>query len=155
MSFKLNPLTGNIDRMGAFSTKVMFTPEGGLAIRILNKTGAPSVKGSVVSASGSTDEAFALQTNEFDAIGVVYEAGVADASLCWVVVSGIADVLLKDTTASTHAHVVFSADTDGRAITGAVPTPPNADSHFKEIGHCIQSKNAGINVLARCVLHFN
>jgi hypothetical protein len=134
---------------------IKFTPEGGLAIKIKNGTGSASVKGSVVSSSPSADETFILQANEFDAIGVVYESGKAAGEYAWVVVSGIAKVLLKDSTASTHGHVAFSADTDGRAITGAVPTPPNADSHFKEIGHCIESKTSGTSVLAKCVLHFN
>lgn len=135
--------------------KVKVTPEGGIAIKLTNKTGGASVKGTVVGAATGTDNAFILQAAEYESIGIVYESGIADAAECWVVVAGIAEILLKDTTASTRGQIVFAADTDGRAITGAVPTPPADDSHFKEIGHCIESKTQGTDVLFKAVIHFN
>jgi hypothetical protein len=139
--------------------KVVLTPEGGIAISLLNKTGVTSVKGSVVSCASSTDNAFILQANEFDAIGVVYQSGIADGSACLVVVSGIAEVLLKNTTASTRGYWVKSADTDGRAdATTALPTGGSfagVDDHFKEIGHCLETKVGGTDVLAKIVLHMN
>lgn len=126
-----------------------------LTIKLINKTGSSSVLGSVISSSDAHNLSFRLQENEYDAIGIVAENGIADGQECRIIVSGKAQVLLKDTVSSTRGHVVFSADTDGRAITAAIPTPPNADSHFKEIGHCIESKDAGTNVLAWCIIHFN
>lgn len=135
------------------SPKVVITPDGGIAISLINKTGAASVKGTVVSTSSTTDNAFMAQASELDSIGVVYESGIADAAACLVVVAGIADVLLKDGTASTRNHFVFASATDGRAETKAVPA--NIDEHFKEIGHCLESKIAGTDVLFKCVLHFN
>jgi hypothetical protein len=144
---------------GSFSsaTKTKFTAEGGLAIKLTNKTGTTSVKGTVVSAATGTDNAFILQANEYDAIGVVYENGIADAAECWVVVAGIAQVLLKDSTAATRGYIALCADTDGRFIaTAPSGSPPIAtDTHFKEIGHVIESQNSGTNVLCKCVLHFN
>ena len=139
------------------SPKVMMTPEGGIAVRLTNKTGSASVKGTVIAASSTTDNAFALQSNEYDAFGVVYEAGIADGQECWVVVFGIAEVLLKDTTASTRGYIALCADTDGRFIaTAPSGSPPMAtDTHFKEIGHVIESKGAGTDVLCKCVIHFN
>lgn len=142
-------------RWVAVSFVPSFTPEGGIAILLVNKTGVASVKGTVVSASTTTDYAFKIQTDEYDSIGVVYDAGIADGQLCRVVVSGIADVLLKDTTAATHGQWLAAADTDGRALAAAVPAPPATDTHFKEIGHVLQSVNAGVGVLCRAVLHFN
>jgi hypothetical protein len=139
----------------AYSPKIKFTPEGGLAIKLTNVTGENSVKGSVVAASFATDNAFSLQSEEYDSIGVVYDNGIANGQECWVVVGGIAEVLLKDSTGSTRGHVVFAADTDGRAITAAVPTPPNSDAHFKEIGHCLETKGSGTNVLFKMALHCN
>lgn len=41
---------------------------------------------------------------------------------------------------------------------GIWPYPPHnpvVAEHFKEIGHVMESKNAGTNVLVRCILHFN
>lgn len=135
------------------------TPEGGLYTTLVNKTGAPSVRGSLVSASTGTDYAFELQSNEYDAIGVVYDNGVADGSACRVVFAGVADVLLKDTTAATHGQWLGAADTDGRAYAATGPGgggfPGVTDTHFKEIGHCLQSVGGGSDVLVRAMVHFN
>jgi len=138
--------------------KFKITPEGGYAIRLTNDTGAASVKGSVVTTGGTVDNSFVLQSAEFEAIGVAYEDGIADGSECWVVVSGIAEVLLKDGTAATRGYWAKCADTDGRALVTTPPTGIGALStseHFMEIGHCLTSKDAGTNVLAKIVLHFN
>jgi hypothetical protein len=136
--------------------RIKFNFDGGLMIKLINKTGSASVKGSVVACSTGTDNAFHLQNNEFDSIGAVYESGIADGQLCWVVISGIADVLWKNDTAATRGRVALAADTDGRAIDVAVPTAnPVVAEHFKEIGHVLETKSAGTNVLVKCVLHFN
>lgn len=137
---------------------VGFTPEGGVATRLINKTGAASVKGSLVSADAAVAGAFKLQANEYDALGVVYETGVADGSPCWVVHYGQADVLLEDGTASAMGNWCHHAATDGRADCSL--TQPSgagfteASEHFKEIGHCLQTVTAGTNKLARILLHF-
>lgn len=138
-------------------TKTKITPEGGIAVKLTNKTGAATVKGQIVAASSTTDNAFSLQTNEYDAFGVVYQAGVADGSECWVVVSGIAELLVKDTVAVTRGQLAICADTDGRANAIANPGEglPATETHFKELGHFIESKAAGANVLAKAVIHFN
>lgn len=143
-----------------FSSFIKFTPEGGVAYKMVNKTGSASVKGSLVAASLTTYDGFRLQASEFDTIGVVYEDGIADGQYCWVVKNGKADVLLKDGTASTVGNWVIGADTDGRAdASQPTPTPNNTTgehtTHFKEVGHCLETKGAGTNVLARCTLHFN
>ena len=77
-------------------------------------------------------------------------AGIADASDTWIIVSGIADVL-TDSGGSARGDRMISSATAGSAdvwnVGGAVAT------HFLEIGHCIETRTgAG---LARCVLHFN
>jgi len=163
-----NPHTTTLDQAtaaGANSSilfscggKVAFTPEGGLAVKLTNRTGAASVKGSVLTMSTAYDAAFALQTAEFDGVAVAYESGIADGAESWVVVSGIAEVLLKDGTAATHGAWTKCADTDGRAEATIPPSGIGALStadHFKEIGHCIESKAAGTDVLAKVVLHWN
>lgn len=140
------------------ASAVKFTPEGGLAVKYVNGTGAPSVKGDVVGPSTAADGRFILETNEFDAVGVVYESGIADGSPCWVVISGQADVLLEDGTASTRGNIAVSSDVDGRAdCTIANPGSglPAVETHFKEIGHCLQSVAAGTGKLCRIMLHFN
>jgi hypothetical protein len=136
--------------------KIKYTVEGGLAIRLINKTGSASVKGQLVSPSAGTDNAFDTSiASDTEMIGIVYEAGVADGSLCWIVVVGIAEVLLKDTTAATRANWVSSSSTAGRADATAA-SPPGADpSHFQEIGHALESKSGGTDVLCKVKVHFN
>jgi len=133
------------------------TGERGFVQKMVNKTGSATVKGTVISPSSGTDNAFMLQADEFDSIGVVAEAGVADASEAWVWVNGsIAQVLWKDSESATREYVALAADTDGRAYNVAVPTAnPVVAEHFKEIGHVMESKTAGTDVLVLCHLHFN
>lgn len=137
--------------------RFMITPEGGYCIRMANRTGAASIKGTIVTASSAYDNAFALETNEFDAIGIVYEDGIPDGQDVWVVVCGRAQVMLKDGTASTRGQFFICADDDGRAL--AITNPgvglPATETHFKEIGHCFESVTSGTNKLAWAVLHFN
>jgi len=128
----------------------------GLAIKLKNGTGSPSVKGSVVAISTTADNSFILQSNEFDSIGVVAESGRANGQLTWVIIQGVAKVLFKDNVAAVRGYVALSADTDGRATNVAVPSAnPVVAEHFKEIGHVMESKDAGINVLVNCLIHFN
>lgn len=139
--------------------KVKFTPEGGLAIRVTNLTGAPTVKGYCVDAASSANNAVKLvPVGEPDCLGVFYDDGVADGQEAWVVVSGIADVYFwGSTTRGQYARVGIAADTGevaGQAISEAVPSSPFAtDKHFCEIGHVLETRTgAG---LAKCALHFN
>ena len=134
------------------------TPEGGFAIKVINKTGAASIKGYIVEASATVDMAVQYVVgDDIDPIGIIYEPGVPDGSLMWVVVSGVADVFYTgNVTRATFSRVQTAAEglTDGQAINEALPVPPFAtDKHFQEIGHPIESRvGAG---LARTVLHFN
>jgi hypothetical protein len=124
-------------------------------IKMTNKTGGASVKGTVVAVSTGTDNAFMVNPLDGDMpIGVVYEAGIADGSECWVVVAGIAEVLMKDSTACTRSYIAYSsATTTGRIDVAAAA--PAATTHFREIGHTLVSAGSGTNVLVKCVLHFN
>ena len=140
---------------------IAITDEGGLAVKMINKTGAASVKGTLVEASTAQDFAFGLTgATDFMPIGVVYESGVADGDPCLVVTYGIADVLLEDSTASTHGNWVKSSDSAGGRADASAAVPPGGGvaeltQHSREIGHCLESKGAGTNVLARCFIHFN
>ena len=91
--------------MSLYTEKVRLTPEGGIAVRLTNKTGSASVKGTLCELSPSVDSAVVtVGANEPDVIGVMYESGIADGSDVWVVIQGVAEVLLKDTTASTRGY---------------------------------------------------
>lgn len=132
------------------------TPEGGFAVRMINKTGANSVKGTIVMASTTTNNAFqSAGTDQIDPIGAVYDSGVADGSYCYVVVGGIAEVLMEDNVAAVNEYWVrTSSNQAGRAYMIA-NSPPTQTIHFQEIGHCIEAKVAGTNVLAKIIMHFN
>lgn len=128
----------------------------GIAIQLINGTGQTSILGSVVSVSDSEDNKFILQDNEFDAIGVVAESGRSDGQPTWVIIAGVAKVLFKDNVAPVRGYIALSADTNGRANCIDVPSSnPVQAEHFKEIGHVLESKQAGSNVIANVILHFN
>jgi hypothetical protein len=65
--------------------------------------------------------------------------------------------LLKDTTSSQAGSWAKASATAGRA---EVTTPPAglgalaADEHFREIGHCLETKSAGTSVLCKIAMHF-
>jgi hypothetical protein len=140
-----------------FERKIKLTDEGGYAVSLINKTGAASVRGSLVHASSTTDNAVALQANTYDTFGIIYEDGVADGSLDWVVIAGRAQVLMKDSVGTTRGGLLIAADTDGRADWTSFPGEglPATDTHFKEIGHCLETKTGGTNVLVYGIIHFN
>lgn len=140
------------------SALTKFTHEGGIAIRVINKTGDVSVKGYIVEPSDTTDNAVQITTNgDIDPIGIVYDGGVADGGLIWVVVFGIAEVYYGvAVTRGTFSRVPVVADglNPGEAMNEPLPSPPFAtDKHFQEIGHPIEATIAP--GLAKTVLHFN
>lgn len=126
----------------------------GIGRKLINKTGAASIKGTVVSTSTTTDFAFMVAVANCDeCIGIVYTNGVADGDPCLIIEGFSADVLLKDATASAHGNWAGMSDVAGRAdMSGA--SPPAAPQHFEEIGHCLETKGANTDVLAEADIHF-
>lgn len=151
--FNVNGATGL-----ASTGKVAFTPEGGIAVKMTNKTGV-SVKGTIVTSYGSAVDNACVPsptaaTGGDRPFGVMYEAGIADGASCWVVVAGIADVLLATTLTSTTVLpgyvVMASTATAGRAD---CHVDPNSSTHDRECGHFLEAKSGG-NQLVKVVLHF-
>ena len=139
----------------------LITEEGGIAMRFINNTGAPTVKGTVVECSPSVAGAIEVcPADAPDPVGIMYQSGVANGDPCWVVISGCADVLIMDTTAAALDYWVKVSDTvAGRADATNLAPPGGAinaiEDHFTEIGHVIVPATAGVDQLARIVLHFN
>ena len=138
--------------------KSMMTHIGGFAVKLTNKTGAVTVQGQLVKADTATNDAVVITgVDDSECFGVFLEAGVAIDAEAWVVVSGIAEVAMKDNTAATRGNWVEASTEAGYAdATNASPTA--APKHFDEIGHCIETVaagGAGTHILARCILHFN
>ncbi len=135
--------------------KFFITPIGGHAILLINDTGVPSVKGEFVRVSAAVQEGVIITgVDEDEAIGCFYESGIADGEKTFIVVGGIADILLKDTTAGTMGNWVQTSNVAGRAdATNIAPIPP--PDHWQEIGHCTETIAPGVNVLCRIIMHFN
>jgi len=137
---------------------IFFTAEGGIAIRMINKTGAPSVKGYLIVPSQTVDNGFVYQpADEADVCGIVYESGKADGELCLVVIQGKAEIYYNSATTTglfARGQVTADGGTPGHVIAEAVPTSPFAtDKHFLEVGHILQS--IGGAGLALTLLHWN
>lgn len=126
------------------------TPEGGFARKFVNKTGAASVKGTLVSLDAVVDEAVkATATSGDDAIGVMYSNGVADGTEVWVVWGGVAEILVEDAEAAAlNYYVIPSASAAGR-VKGS------ATLAVAHVGHFIKAESAGTDVLAKVMLHFD
>lgn len=139
----------------------LITDDGGFATEMINKTGAASVKGSIVSASTSADNSFVVTSGDsIQPMAIVYDGGIPDGGVCRIVTYGTAYVLIKNGTTATHGYwVKVSDDTDGRAdATNAAPpggTVGALEDHMSEIGHCLESAGSGTDVLVLCLLHFN
>jgi hypothetical protein len=134
------------------------TRERGFLTRKINRTGGASVKGELVSCSTAANYEVIKQANEYDAIGVVAVAGVAEGDEVWIWKNGsTCQVLFKDGVAAVAGNILICADTDGRATNVANPGSglPGTDTHFKEAGHVNETKSAGTNVLVLCDIHFN
>jgi hypothetical protein len=132
--------------------------DGGAYVWMINKTGAPSIKGTIAHVSPTTDDAFSLTGHQSDAIGVVFDDGVPDGERCRLVVAGKAQVLFEDGCTPVRGQWLRPSATVSRGLCielmpGGIIIP--VAEHFKEVGHVIESKPAGTNVLAKCIIHFN
>lgn len=127
-----------------------FTERGGKAISLINDTGTASVKGELADLSDGVDFGYKIEDEELDSIGVVYEGGVADGQPTWIVTDGPVQALLKNDTAAVHGNWVKGSATTGRIEATVTPSGIGAIStaeHFKEVGHCMESKSSGTDVL--------
>lgn len=140
------------ERMGSGSSG--FTPEGGIFQTFVNNTGN-SVKGTIVVASTSIDNAVDIAPGDsLMPIGIIYENGIQNGNLVKVVTSGKAAVLLKNNEPANRGFWCGVSDTPGRMYQRTDPTFTILE-HSREIGHSLESKNSGTDVLALINLHFN
>jgi hypothetical protein len=133
------------------------TNERGFLLKMANRTGHTSVKGELVTAHASNDREVALQSGEYDTIGIVQEAGVAEGSEMWVwQIGSVCQALLKNSVAASRGQLAIAADTDGRMdVVAAPPPPPSVDTHFKEVGHVMEAVTAGTDKLCLISFHCN
>ena len=155
---ELQRISASINSMAFGNTKAQTNPDGGFMVRLINKSGAATVKGHVVSNSLTAGGVEKIVIGEPDPIGVFYESGIPDGQEVWVVVSGIAQVFFVGAATAGHlARGFVSGEADyvsGQAKSEAIPTASFAtDKHFYEIGHVIETTSGP--GLAKCILHFN
>jgi hypothetical protein len=134
------------------------TPLGGRAVRMLNKTGAASVKGTVLTPSSSDDGAVALAgTDELDPTAIMYSDGVADGSYVWVVKNGLVEVKLENSVGTTRGYWGRTSSTAaGRVDATTASTPGLILEHFQEVCHMQQSVSGDAGgALALATVHFN
>jgi hypothetical protein len=140
---------------------VFMTPEGGLARLFVNKTGAASVKGTLLHFSATVPNAVEIiPANNPDPIGVIYNDGILDGGMVWVVYYGPAYVLLEDNTIATTGYWCVTSAVQAGRVNATQLLPPGGTlqelvTHFKEAGHCMESATAGIDKLVLVNLHFN
>lgn len=137
------------------------TAEGGYAIKLKNMSMATSQKGRLVKASAGTDKAVEIcDTNiggtSAHAIGVFYDDNVPHGLDTWIVVGGIADVLLESLASCLTGDYLFESMTGDDGYASAQTALPTTDQMIGHIGHCIRTSGGGDDhKLTRAVLHFN
>ena len=138
------------------------TGERGTQIRLTNKTGAASVKGTVLDQDDTVVQAGKIiPAGAPDPIAIVYEAGVADGSEMWCWVPGsLCRVLIEDATAATVGYWVKVSDTQAGRADATNASPPGGtinalEDHLSELGHAAESESAGTDVLLLIHFHVN
>lgn len=126
------------------SEEVQMTQEGGLAVKMINKTGAPSIKGYLVKISPTVDNGAEYTIDDdLNWVGVVYEAGVIDGNEMWVVIEGKAEVYYGTAVnRGTFSRVPAAGEAiaSGQALNEPFPAPPFVGvKHFQEVGHPLVS----------------
>lgn len=133
------------------------TKEGGFWVRMV--AGEALYRGEVVAsiqgAGGADGKVWKCPTsgNENDMpLGVVYADASANAEV-WIITSGIAYVLPTSGVTATRGYVLTASTTTAGRVDQAA-TVPAAATHFKEVGHFIDT-GSGNGALTRAIVHFN
>lgn len=141
------------------ANEAVLTHEGGLAVWFQNRTGGPTVKGTLITMGTAPSSVVVCPKTIPKCCGVILDSGVPESEFVRVVIAGVAYVLVEDGLGPTVGNWVgLSSVTDGRAqFQATLPDNSGAgiDLHNREIGHCVDTVPAGTDVLARVVLHFN
>jgi len=142
----------DVPGFGPGGSRMRFTPEGGLAVKLTNNSGAQINKGSVVKPSLATDDSIVLTAaSDLDPVGIVY-AVIPNGATGWVVVSGRCEVLIDNVGGCNREDWLgVSTATAGQATAGVIPA--GIADHMREIGHTLRARaNAG---LVFAIVHFN
>lgn len=121
-----------------------------------NMTGGTISAGTVVRPDPANSEAVvACPASELDPIGVAVD-NVVDGAWGRFAHGGVVPVRIDNAGAvSREWFVCTSAMNAGQGTASTIPVPPTDAVHFREIGHTIQDRGAGVTTPVLCVLHFN
>ena len=125
-------------------------------VTLTNKTGAASVKGTIVQSHASIDDAvITASASSVSAIGVIYEDGVPDGSPVKVVVGGKAQVLLQNGTDAAGGNFCYVSSTPGRMDQGVLGVIISLLILAGGIGQSLQTFTGGTDKLCWVQLSFN
>lgn len=138
----------NIGTNFALAHDDYYNERGSLA-KIINRTGATSVKGTLVAASTAYSAAVMLPVTGYDVIGVVYESGIANGSSMWIWLPGshCRALLVNSTGMSRGQRMAASLTTLGRMTTST------SDTDHARIGFSLQVQSGGTDILG--IIAFN
>ena len=143
----------NISAINTLATAASkMTALGGFAILLINQSGGNTVQGNIVEANPAIPGSVVLSVlGSLNPIGVFLDTGIPNGTPAWVVVSGLAIVLIDGAACVAGDRIV----TSGAGVPG-LGTPNNAPAvavHFQEVGHCVVG-SGGAPGPATLVLHF-
>ncbi len=138
-----------------FSKNVWITPLGGIAVKLT--AGENLTAGNVVYCATADSNVYktvaGTLTSKVAVLGAVYETSTTGNDV-WIVVSGIANVLLADAVSCARGDVIYASDTvDGKVDGDSNPPPATINNHWAEVGHALESKAAGS--LVKSIIHQN
>ena len=135
---------------GVGNSYFKITPEGGFAVRLTNKSGAATVKGTIVSIKAGVDGEFELTpVNATHCLGVVETDAVVDGGSAFVTVAGIAPVLMKNNSTAGHICRIPLNGDDGEAAGYAMDDAQSTSASVYKIGDVLETKNANTLCLVR------
>ena len=111
--------TRNVEVSASFiNGKIRMTPEGGLAVKLTNHSGATTVHGSAVALASAHDDSFVLTSAYTDhGVGFLYGSGVTNGNDAWVVIAGLAEAILQANKAvSVGGWLDWSSATPGAVL---------------------------------------
>ena len=124
------------------------TELGGIFVKMLNQTGFPTIKGTVLSIGSIPNSVSVCIGSEEKAIAIAYDSGVTNGAMCKAVICGIADVLLEDGKGCVAGYCAELSKAQNGRVDGSA-------SVNKDCGYMLESKTAGTNVLAKMLIHFD
>jgi len=135
----------DVQRTGLDAGDIGLVASGSEVIKLINKTGGSSTKGTVVSIDGpgSVKKCVAGQDG---AIGIIVDSGIPQGEYVKIAISGIAEVLfLNAPTAGQMARTFLTTDTpkeDGKAVAEDYSPSITGEKQFCKLGFCLETKNA-------------